>query len=81
MVSVRHEGILVLSIPLFACQESYPTIVKDTIDPTQPAISSEPAIPSDVIQSSGTQVTNIDQIVGMWIVSANPDIFLSVYPL
>ena len=67
--------ILVLCLPLFACLGNDPPVVKETIATTKPTISSDPAISSDEIQSSGTPVTNIDQIVGTWIASANPEIF------
>jgi len=67
--------ILVLCIPLFACLGSDPAVVEESIDTTKPTTSSENASSSEAIRSSGTPVTNIDQIVGMWIGSANPEIF------
>ena len=73
--------ILVLSLPLIACLGSDPPVAEETIATTKPTISSEPGTSSEAIQSSGTPVTNIDQIVGMWIASANPEIFyLLIHP-
>jgi len=66
--------ILALCLQLIACLGSDPPVAEEIIVTTKPTISSEPDTPGEAIQSSGIPVTNINQIVGMWIASANPDI-------
>ena len=67
--------ILALCLQLIACLGSDPLVAEEIVVTTKPTISSEPGTPGEAIQSSGTPVTNIDQIVGMWMGSANPEIF------
>ena len=70
--------ILALCLQLIACLGTDPPVAEEIVVTTKPTISSEPGTPGEAIQSSGTPVTNIDQIVAMWIASANLEILLKL---
>jgi hypothetical protein len=68
--------LLILCLPLIACGGAEtPPETEVVATENAPTVNLEPAAPAEDVESRGTQVTEIGQIEGLWIASADPEIF------
>jgi len=68
--------IFILSLPLIACGGAEaPPEIEEAPPTSAPVTNLEPAADAEDIEARGTPVTDISQIEGLWIASADPEIF------
>ena len=72
--------ILIFCLPIIAWRGTETTVPDEISVAPEPTISSDLTIISEPAQSSGTPVTQIDQIVGTWMSAADVQFFLSYDP-